>query len=395
MAELKKMELLIGSFVLVAIFVIAGMILVFGGADNPFIAKYEVNITFNHIGDLQVGAPVKLGGVRVGKISSIALQESGNILVEATIHDDTPLKIDTKAQISTSGIVGDTFVELIAGKKATPFPTDNSVEIDGTGQVGLNEILTQVSDIGNKVTSLVTNINDIIGTENFKNNINATVKNTADATKRAEELLANLKRTSENVFKASNEVLASTKMVSGMAVKIKEEIVSKKNIKLINITVANIAEASASTTDTANHLKNILARSDKLFEEEHPKLKKSIENIEVVTRELRNKLAAISTDKGVLRYFTRDDINKQINNIFATIEKPMKRIAAMISTMSKIDLMKAYAQGSRLAKFRERELQREGKRSVREMLDEEYKEEQKTIKNRMILESLEDKDKNK
>lgn len=392
MAELKRMEILIGGFVLAAVIAIAGMILVFGGADNPFIAKFDVDIVFNHIGDLQVGAPVKLGGVRVGRISDIKLQETGNIKVIATINEETPLRIDTKAQIATSGIVGDTFVEFIAGKKAEPFPTDKSLEIDGTGQVGLNEILTQVNVIGAEVTSLVTNINDIVGQENFKVNIRATVKNTADATKRAEELLADLKKTSENIYKASEDVLSTTKMVSGMAVNIKETVVSEKNLQKISDTLTNIKLSSNNTSEMTVHLNNILARSDKLLEEEDPRLRKSVENIEMATRELRNKLAAISTDKGILRYFTQDGINRKIDNIFKTIDRPIKRISAMLSTMSKLDLMKAYAQGSRLAKYRERELSRMGKDSVREMLDEEYKEEQKAIKSRMLLQDLQEKE---
>ncbi|MHC4872589.1 MAG: MlaD family protein [Planctomycetota bacterium] len=392
MAELKRMEILIGAFVLAAVIAIAGMILVFGGADNPFVTKFEVDIVFNHIGDLQTGAPVKLGGVRVGKIAEIKLQETGNIRVSATIDEDTPLRIDTKAQIATSGIVGDTFVEFIAGKKPESFPTDKSIEIDGTGQVGLNEILTQVNVIGAEVTSLVNNINDIIGKENFKDNIRATVQNTADATKRAEELLADLKKTSENIFKASEDVLSTTGMVSGMAVEIKEAVVSKKNLQKINDTLSNVKVASSNTTEMTHHLKNILARSDKLLKEEDPRLRKSVENIEMITRELRNKLASISTDKGVLRYFTQDDINQKIDSIFKTIDQPLKKISAMLSTMSKLDLMKAYAQGSRLAKYRERELNRMGKDTVREMLDEEYKEEQKAIRNRTILQDLQEKE---
>lgn len=392
MAELKKMEMLIGVFVLAAVLAISGMILVFGGADNPFVSKFDVEIKFSHIGDLQTGAPVKLGGVRVGRISEIQLQDNGTINVRATVNQDTPLRVDTKAQIATSGIVGDTFVELIVGKKDEKFPTDGTVVIDGTGQVGLNEILTQVSGIGDQVTSLVANINDIIGKDDFKNDIRSTVKNTADATKRAEELLSDLKKTSENIYKASEDVVSTTKVVNKMANDVKEAVVSEKNIKLINDTLKNVKVASTDATDMTKYMKSILGRSDKILEQEEPAIRRSVENVEIITRDLREKLAAISTDKGILRYFTHDDINERIDNIFNTIDTPIKRISAVLSTMSKIDLMKAYSQGSRLAKFREKELRRMGKDTVREMLDEEFEEEQKVIKNRMILQELDDND---
>jgi phospholipid/cholesterol/gamma-HCH transport system substrate-binding protein len=78
---------------------------------------YLVSARFSNIGDLRNNAPVKIGGVTVGLVESIELDE---VTFEAIVNmsiaqrfDEIPS--DTGASILTSGVLGDRYVGLEPG----------------------------------------------------------------------------------------------------------------------------------------------------------------------------------------------------------------------------------------------------------------------------------------
>ena len=78
---------------------------------------YTVSARFTNVGDLRNSAPVKIGGVTVGLVESIALDPvSFEAVVQmslATRFDEIPS--DTGASILTSGVLGDRYIGLEPG----------------------------------------------------------------------------------------------------------------------------------------------------------------------------------------------------------------------------------------------------------------------------------------
>ncbi len=78
---------------------------------------YTINARFDNIGGLKVRSPVRLGGVRVGRVNAINYdQDRYQAVVEMTIsrgYDRLP--IDTSANIFTSGLLGEQYIGLEPG----------------------------------------------------------------------------------------------------------------------------------------------------------------------------------------------------------------------------------------------------------------------------------------
>ena len=78
---------------------------------------YAVSARFQNVADLRPGAPVKIGGVTIGKVESIVLDPvSFDAVVSMTIdarYDEIPS--DTGASIITSGVLGDRYVGFEPG----------------------------------------------------------------------------------------------------------------------------------------------------------------------------------------------------------------------------------------------------------------------------------------
>jgi phospholipid/cholesterol/gamma-HCH transport system substrate-binding protein len=78
---------------------------------------YNISARFTNVGDLRDRAPVKIGGVIVGMVESIALDP---VTFEAIVEMNVASKFneipsDTGASILTSGVLGDRYIGLEPG----------------------------------------------------------------------------------------------------------------------------------------------------------------------------------------------------------------------------------------------------------------------------------------
>lgn len=118
MLRSKEIEIWVGIFVtlgLVALMVLAMKVSHLG---NVFAdTGYAITARFENIGGLKVRAPVKMGGVRIGRVSAIRFDdEKYQALV--TMHIDpqySRIPVDTSASIFTAGLLGEQYISLVPG----------------------------------------------------------------------------------------------------------------------------------------------------------------------------------------------------------------------------------------------------------------------------------------
>ncbi|MBN8727778.1 MAG: outer membrane lipid asymmetry maintenance protein MlaD [Xanthomonadales bacterium] len=79
--------------------------------------SYALKARFDNIGQLKLRAPVKLAGVRIGSVESIALDPSSLEAQVTVAIDDRYRDIpdDSSASIFTSGLLGDQYVGIKPG----------------------------------------------------------------------------------------------------------------------------------------------------------------------------------------------------------------------------------------------------------------------------------------
>lgn len=118
MQQTRKLELWVGTFILAG--VIAVLVMIFKVANVTGLGSgntYSLNAHFDNIGSLKVRSPVKIGGVVVGRVSDIGLdQETYTPVVTLSIDDHYGQFPETSsAEILTSGLIGEQYVGLVPG----------------------------------------------------------------------------------------------------------------------------------------------------------------------------------------------------------------------------------------------------------------------------------------
>lgn len=118
MSRQKIIEIWVGSLVLmslVSLMVVAFKVSNFQGwKDRP---TYSISALYMNVGGLKARAPVKISGVVVGRVVSIAIDPQtfqARVIMDIYKEFDN-LSIDTSGSILTSGLLGDQYVALQPG----------------------------------------------------------------------------------------------------------------------------------------------------------------------------------------------------------------------------------------------------------------------------------------
>jgi phospholipid/cholesterol/gamma-HCH transport system substrate-binding protein len=139
MAE-NRLEVLVGALVLAAaaaFFVYAGQNSGLGGNADT----YTLKASFRSVQGISAGSDVKLAGVKVGTITSMNLNPTtyfADVVVD--IDKDILLPTDTAILISSEGLLGGNFVELIPGGMPDNLAPGDEIE-DTQGAVSLVQLL--------------------------------------------------------------------------------------------------------------------------------------------------------------------------------------------------------------------------------------------------------------
>lgn len=135
-----RIEFAVGAFLLLAL---ASLLVLALGSTNGRLGwfasdSYDVTARFTNLGPLRTNAPVKMGGVTIGRVSSAGLDpvKLDSVVTLSIDSRYSDLPADTSAAILTSGLLGESYVGLQAGGDPEPlregdeiFLTQSSVDL--------------------------------------------------------------------------------------------------------------------------------------------------------------------------------------------------------------------------------------------------------------------------
>lgn len=139
--EKTKLELVVGSFVLVGLICLGYLSIKLGKLEVIGGDLYEVDAQFDSASGLKPGATVEIAGVEVGRVRSINLKED-RAFVKLAVNNGTKLYTDTIASIKTRGIIGEKFLALSPGGGGDPLKPGDTIRDTESG-LDLEELVSQ------------------------------------------------------------------------------------------------------------------------------------------------------------------------------------------------------------------------------------------------------------
>ena len=94
----------------------AFLVFAYSAAGFRNVSGYEISAEFSSVGGIRTGSDVRISGVSVGRVTGVTLNpETFDAAVAMMIDQSYLLPDDTSATVSSEGLLGGNFVELVPG----------------------------------------------------------------------------------------------------------------------------------------------------------------------------------------------------------------------------------------------------------------------------------------
>ena len=255
-----KEEIKAGTIVVVSLLVLSAFIIFIGGGrlfDNY--DTYHVHVM--NAGGLEVGAQVRLGGVRIGRILSIDPPAGPGkpVTIDVGIKKGTVLYKGTQAMITQLGFVGDIYL-LLTVQNTTDERIHVGDVIPSKEQVQFDVLMSKLEQISDSVNNLIKDVNKVFSQKNI-DGIGLLVENTNKAivsgSASIDQIAESLKSTTEKLNIVLNEVEGILKEnkeeVSQLLKKAREDLEKAGDmIKSLESTAKSIEHTSKSADEAIN-----------------------------------------------------------------------------------------------------------------------------------------------
>lgn len=203
---------------------------------------------FEEVGNLAVGDPVAVRGVRKGAVTKISLEDKG-VRVEFEIDRSVVLHPDVELRISNIGFMGEKFLALDPGAAAGVY--DRKKPIPGRFQSGVPEVIAGAGDLLIEATELSSRLNvmldalDPATVERASKNIE---KATSSLTETLDQNRADLRQTVVDFREAAQEL---RKLASS-------------NSEQVTTSIKDFGTASRKLADLSDQLSSTAAALDRV-----------------------------------------------------------------------------------------------------------------------------------
>jgi phospholipid/cholesterol/gamma-HCH transport system substrate-binding protein len=115
-----KLELKVGIFVFIGLTVLVIFMLSIGGI-KTWSSGYRINLNFNFVNGIKIGAPVRFAGVDVGEVKKIELEfvpeeNRSNVHLIVWVRGALKIPADSSVWVNTLGLLGEKYIEIMPGK---------------------------------------------------------------------------------------------------------------------------------------------------------------------------------------------------------------------------------------------------------------------------------------
>jgi len=243
-----------GIIVIAALIVLSVSVMLVGG--TKLFQKYDTYyVDVINAAGLEVGAQVRLGGVRVGKVLDIRPPDRPGELVTIVIgvKRGTPIYKGTTAMITQVGFVGDIYI-LLSLENTTGEMLKVGETIPSEKPVQFTRLLAKLDNISESLDSLIKNIDSIFNQKNIEG-IERLVGNTNKAIVKSstsfQAVAASLKEITEKTGFLLNEIedviKGNKEEFSGLIKQARSDLNKAENmIKAIEETAGSVDKTSKS-----------------------------------------------------------------------------------------------------------------------------------------------------
>ncbi|MBK9493316.1 MAG: MCE family protein [Aquimonas sp.] len=317
--ETRASHVLIGSFVLAVL--VLGMLFVLWLGKLSLDREWdEYRIDFREsVTGLSIGGAVQYNGIQIGDVRRLRLSPDDPSVVQAFVRvaADTPIKTDTRARLTFTGLTGVVIIELTGGSPDAALLDGNGDElaIIQSQPSALTKLLASGEDIVTNVNSLMLRLSGLFSEENLVR-VSATLAHleslTASAAPHGDELgqaiadLSEASRLLRSTLQRAEPLMAQLESIAGHT----DALMSHEAREMIVSARASL-EAARTLANNANTLLDANAGAlDQLGQQGLPQIGPTLHELRNTLAQLQSTLSALEQDPA--RYLIGADQAREV-----------------------------------------------------------------------------------
>jgi phospholipid/cholesterol/gamma-HCH transport system substrate-binding protein len=272
-AQQRFAEVKVGIFVVVCFVLVAGLILKFGKYERFAEKTYDITVVFPNVGGIVKDANALYGGITVGKVRDIKLDQEGllKVNVHLSIFQGVKIRRDARFVINQSGLLGDRYIDIVPQSGTADFIKPGEV-LQGSSSVDLTEAIRGVVDVLHqaagtieRVDKAIQRVDETILSRPSLEHIEAALANIDTTSSNAVELTLSLRTVvDENRGKVDNTLTKFSNAADNLNQTSKNVDQVVKNVgQIVTVNQDDIRAATKNLAESAQRLNEILARLEK------------------------------------------------------------------------------------------------------------------------------------
>ncbi len=317
MARLSS-EAKVGLFVIIGILILVFMSLRVGGIRFMRAEGYELYVRFDSAAGLDKDVSVQVAGVEVGRVRDITLEDY-KAKVVLMIRKDVKIGTDFVAVLTTHGVLGERYIDLIPGSPNAPL-LEPGGEIKRTkAYTDIEKFITIMSDVASDIKDVSMSFASVFGGAEGEATIKEIVVNIQDLTDRINRMVAandeKFGRTMDNFERFSQLLREEGPEIAGGLRNITDNLnqVIAENRDTLKGSINNFETASLKLEKTMDAVNRLVGNVE-------PKIEESISSIKSIAEK-------IDRGEGTIAKLLNDPTtHKNINTALSGVNDYLGRI---------------------------------------------------------------------
>lgn len=340
--ETRANFILIGAFTLLGILGTLGFLVWLAGVQLD--RQYDTyGIFFDDVSGLDASGDVRFNGIGVGRVIELRIseREPSKIYVEIEIDASTPVREDTVAQLSSSGVTGVSYISLSNTRPDAPplTATPDEIPIIPSRRSALQTLTEEAPDLITEAAKLLERFQTIAGPQNQAYVANI-LRNLDAASGGLEKALTDFSEISDTVGDATVQITRFTEKLDSIGAAIETTLVNVDETLASATGAFDAAEqtitSSAAAIDSAGAA---FAQAEALMRDEVPGI---VAQISDTTTLLNTAIADLSARSGA----TLDDfgetatlLNARLTELERTLSEADTAFAAVTDASNSFDTL--------------------------------------------------------
>jgi len=187
----SNLEIKVGLFVIFGLMLLGGLVVGFGRFDKWTQKTYNLYLELPNASGLLKDSQVLYRGAKVGTVTDKPkIAEDGqSVVIVCRLFEGIEIDQKSKFKVGVNGLLGDRFVDVVPSSEPSNTFFAPDARVKGEKTTGIADLGEQVQPILKKLDDISAQISNDLLTEDFVNDIHATMKSAKSLAQRMDAVL--------------------------------------------------------------------------------------------------------------------------------------------------------------------------------------------------------------